>query len=164
MTIDDDKKNKLKSLFWEFNEISSYVNNEEIHVEETNVHGIKRVLHIVIKGKSKEEIMNKHLFTKVQKEQVDELLSSEYSSIWASVIHGTLLGSPDIVELATKRLEEDNKGGETYWRWYGFNERVAWCACFVSWLADQLGLIDANVIPKFVGCQNGIDWFKAMGE
>ena len=164
MTIDDDKKNKLKSLFWEFNEISSYVNNEEIHVEETNVHGIKRVLHIVINGKSKEEIMNKHLFTKVQKEQVDELLSSEYSSMWASVIHGTPLGSPDIVELATKRLEEDNKGGETYWRWSGFNERVAWCACFVSWLADQLGLIDANVIPKFAGCQNGIDWFKAMGE
>ena len=164
MTIDDNKKNKLKELFWEFNQISSYVNNEEIHVEETNVHGIKRVLHIVITGKSKEEIMNKHLFTNVQREQVEELLSSEYSSMWSSVINGTPLGSPSIVELATKRLEEDNKGGETYWRWYGFNERVAWCACFVSWVADQLGYIEANVIPKFAGCQNGIDWFQAMGQ
>ena len=162
MTIDDNKKKKLKDMFWEFNEISSYVNNEEVNIEETNTHGIKRVLHIVINSKSKEEIMNKHLFSDVQRNQVNELLSKEYSTMWASVIHGTPLGSPDIVEIALSQV--GNVGGEPYWRWYGFNERVEWCACFVSWVADQLGLIDANVIPKFAGCQNGIDWFKAMGQ
>ena len=39
-----------------------------------------------------------------------------------------------------------------------------WCACFVSWVADQAGYIEKKIIPKFSGCQNGIDWFKAMGQ
>jgi len=57
-----------------------------------------------------------------------------------------------------------NVGGQPYWSWYGFNSRVEWCACFVSWVADQAGYIDKKIIPKFSGCQNGIDWFKAMGQ
>ena len=28
-----------------------------------------------------------------------------------------------------------------YWSWYGFESRVEWCACFVSWCADQCGYI-----------------------
>ena len=51
-------------------------------------------------------------------------------------------------------------GGEPYWSWYGFDGRVEWCACFVSWCADQCGYIDSGVIPKFAGCVNGSQWFK----
>ena len=42
-----------------------------------------------------------------------------------------------------------------YWSWYGFNSRVEWCACFVSWCANECGYIDAGVIPKFAGCTGG---------
>ncbi len=57
-----------------------------------------------------------------------------------------------------------NEGGEKFWRWYGFNERVEWCACYVSWCANECGYIDKGIIPKFAACVNGIDWFKEHNE
>ena len=53
-----------------------------------------------------------------------------------------------------------NEGGEKFWKWYGFNERVEWCACFVSWCANECGYVDRGIIPKFSACANGIEWFK----
>lgn len=64
----------------------------------------------------------------------------------------------DLVTIAISQL--GNKGGQPYWSWYGFNERVAWCACFVSWCANQCGYIDKGIIPKFSACNDGIAWFK----
>lgn len=55
-------------------------------------------------------------------------------------------------------------GGESYWSWYGFNSRVEWRACFVSWCANECGYIDTGVIPKFAGCVNGSQWFKNRGQ
>ena len=63
-----------------------------------------------------------------------------------------------IVEVAASQI--GNVGGEPYWSWYGFAERVEWCACFVSWCANQCGYIDAGIFPKFSGCINGMNWFK----
>ena len=57
-----------------------------------------------------------------------------------------------------------NKIGQPYWSWYGFNSRVAWCACFVSWCANECGYIDAGVIPKFAGCVWGVEWFQDRGQ
>lgn len=68
------------------------------------------------------------------------------------------IGSTDIVEVATKQL--GNKGGEMYWRWYGFNDRVEWCACFVSWCANECGYIEKGTIPKFAGCDTGVTFFS----
>jgi len=52
-----------------------------------------------------------------------------------------------------------------YCSWYGFAERVEWCACFVSWCANELGYIDAGIMPKFSGCQSQwIPWFQARGQ
>ena len=45
----------------------------------------------------------------------------------------------------------------------GFNSRVEWCACFVSWCANECGYIDAGVIPKFAGCVWGVEWFRDRG-
>lgn len=67
-----------------------------------------------------------------------------------------------LVEIAKSQL--GNVGGEPYWTWYGFGGRVEWCACFVSWCADQCGYIDNGIIPKFAGCGDGVDWFKARGQ
>ena len=55
-------------------------------------------------------------------------------------------------------------GGEPYWSWYGFDSRVEWCACFVSWCANECGYIDTGVIPKYAGCVNGVQWFKDRGQ
>ena len=55
-------------------------------------------------------------------------------------------------------------GGQPYWSWYGFDSRVEWCACFVSWCANECGYIDAGIIPKYAGCVNGVQWFRDRGQ
>lgn len=66
--------------------------------------------------------------------------------------------SGNIVLVAKSQL--GNVGGEPYWKWYGFENRVEWCACFVSWCAEQCNYIESNTIPKFSLCSDGITWFK----
>lgn len=79
---------------------------------------------------------------------------------------GQIFYDPDtstlIVEVAASQI--GNIGGEPYWSWYGFTERVEWCACFVGWCANQCGYIDADIIPKFSGCIVGMNWFKERGQ
>ena len=70
--------------------------------------------------------------------------------------------SKAIVEVALTQL--GNEGGQPYWSWYGFEGRVEWCACFVSWCADQCGYIESGLIPKFAGCVDGSNWFKGNGQ
>jgi cell wall-associated NlpC family hydrolase len=53
-----------------------------------------------------------------------------------------------------------NIGGKPYWSWYGFASRVEWCACFVSWCAEQCGFLESGVLPMFSSCEAGIAWFK----
>ena len=67
-------------------------------------------------------------------------------------------GNQAIVEVALTQL--GNEGGQPYWSWYGFEGRVEWCACFVSWCADQCGYIESGIIPKFAGCVDGANWFR----
>lgn len=57
-----------------------------------------------------------------------------------------------------------NEGGDKFWKWYGYEEHVHWCACFVSWCANECGYIDKGIIPKFAACVNGIEWFKEKGQ
>ena len=70
-------------------------------------------------------------------------------------------GSQAIVQVA---LTQEGNGGDTYWSWYGFSSREEWCACFVSWCADQCGYIEAGVIPKFSLCSAGMEWFESRGQ
>lgn len=71
-------------------------------------------------------------------------------------------GNQAIVEVALTQL--GNEGGQPYWSRYGFEGRVEWCACFVSWCADQCGYIESGIIPKFAGCVDGANWFKGNGQ
>ena len=71
-------------------------------------------------------------------------------------VNGTRPGNPELVELAKRQV--GNVGGQPYWSWYGFNSRVEWCACFVSWCYGQMGLSE----PRFAACQSqGIPWFQS---
>ena len=66
-----------------------------------------------------------------------------------------------IVDVALSQV--GNVGGEPYWSWYGFSNHVEWCACFVSWCADQCGYLDSGTYPKFSGCVFGMQWFQQRG-
>ena len=44
--------------------------------------------------------------------------------------------------------EGEHPGGEKYWRFMGFTSRVAWCASFTSYCAEQAGVGGGNPLPK----------------
>lgn len=74
-------------------------------------------------------------------------------------INGTRPGNQAVVDIAKSQV--GNVGGQPFWSWYGFNSRVEWCACFVSWCYGQMGLSE----PRFAGCQSqGIPWFQSHGQ
>ena len=74
-------------------------------------------------------------------------------------VNGTRPGNTAIVDIAKRQV--GNVGGQPYWSWYGFNSRVEWCACFVSWCYGQMGLSE----PRFAACQSqGIPWFTSRGQ
>ena len=74
-------------------------------------------------------------------------------------VNGTRPGNTALVDLAKQQV--GNVGGYPYWSWYGFNSRVEWCACFVSWCYNQAGASE----PRFSGCQSqGVPWFQSRGQ
>ena len=122
----------------------------------------RKVLCIDVTSKTVEEMIQFYHFNRKQQVQLAELRKEEYNSLWSKVLYGASSGSTDIVQVAFSQL--GNVGGEPFWSWYGFEARVEWCACFVSWCANQCGYIDSGVIPKFAACQaEGVTWFRACG-
>ena len=171
-TINDRKKQLLTDIFWEMNDISYRTETEtETQIIETDdgngnileeeVVVTHTTLFITVSHKDADDMASQYSFNDDQKEQLDELLLAD-NSMWMAVLYG-IYGSDDmIVQVALTQI--GNIGGEPYWSWYGFGSRVEWCACFVSWCADQCGYIDNGVIPKYAGCVNGVNWFKDRGQ
>ena len=58
----------------------------------------------------------------------DTSASEDLSGV--TFVNGTRPGNTVLVDIAKSQV--GNVGGAPYWSWYGFNSRVAWCACFVS--------------------------------
>ena len=74
-------------------------------------------------------------------------------------VNGTRPGNQELMELAKQQV--GNVGGYPYWSWYGFNSRVEWCACFVSWCYNQAGKSE----PRFAGCEwQGVPRFQSRGQ
>lgn len=67
----------------------------------------------------------------------------------------------DIIVVAESQIGQ--QGGAPYWQWYGYGYRVEWCAIFVSWCANQIGVLD-KAIPKFAWVDAGRDWFVARNQ
>lgn len=172
-TIDDSKKAILTDIFWEMNQISSRTETrtETVITETDGGHGnivetettvTQTYLYITVSHKTAEEMAEQYGFDKEQKEQLAELLAEENRSLWSAVLYGIYTEDGAIVSVALSQV--GNVGGEPYWSWYGFSGRVEWCACFVSWCANECGYIDTGVIPKYAGCVNGVQWFKDRGQ
>ncbi|MFQ7784510.1 MAG: CHAP domain-containing protein [Ruminococcus sp.] len=172
-TMDDNKKQLLKDLFWEMNEVSSRTEsvsetvitetddgNGNIVQTETTV--TRTYLYITVAHKTVDEMASQYGFNQEQKDYLTELLKPENNSLWAAALYGINYSDDQIVTVALTQI--GNVGGDPYWSWYGFGSRVEWCACFVSWCANECGYIDTGVIPKYAGCVNGVQWFKDRGQ
>ena len=171
-TMDETKKQLLKDIFWEMNEISSRTETktETVITENDDGHGniietestvTQTYLYITVSHKTADEMAAQYGFDEEQKGYLAELLADANNSLWSQVLYGITSTDGQIVTVALSQI--GNMGGEPYWSWYGFGGRVEWCACFVSWCANKCGYIDAGVIPKFAGCIQGSNWFKERG-
>lgn len=172
-TMDNEKLELLKDIFWQMNEISSSTSTQTETVIETSDDGNGNIvetettvtqtyLYITVSHKTAEEMADQFGFNEDQREQMAELLADENNSLWSQVLYGITGGDGEIVTVALSQV--GNVGGEPYWSWYGFGSRVEWCACFVSWCANECGYIEAGVIPKFAACASqGVPWFQERG-
>ena len=176
VSMDEEHAEVLRSIFWDMTviEFATEIYTEEITVlvptedstdedgmvEETQTVERTRLV-ISISGKTAQQMAEEYGFDEKQLGYVTELLSEEYSELWASLSIPSG-GSDDIVAVALSQV--GNVGGQTYWSWYGFSSRVEWCACFVSWCADQCGYIESGVMPKHSYCPTGVEWFRSRGQ
>lgn len=172
-TVDDSKKAILKDIFWRMNEISSRTESktEEVITETDDGHGnivetattvTRTYLYITVSHKTAEEMADNFNFTADQRKQLSELLDEENRRLWSAVLYGIYSGDDAIVKAALSQV--GNAGGEPYWSWYGFNSRVEWCACFVSWCFNECGYLDTGTAPKFAGCVGGVEWFRSREQ
>lgn len=168
-SMDESKKELLKTVFWDMNTISSSTASKTVSVPTETVDAdgnitvtytsvTKTYLYITVSHKTPSEMATTYGFTSQQNEILTELLSDEFADLWSSVLYGISGGSKKIISVAA--MQVGNSGGQPYWSWYGFGSRVEWCACFVSWCANECGYIDAGIIPKFASCDVGMTWFK----
>lgn len=173
LSMDDSRKAILKDIFWQMNEISSRTetNTETVieesddgngNIVETTTTVTRTTLYITVSHKTAEEMADHFNFNADQQAQLAELLADENNSLWAAVLYGIGVSDDAIVAVALSQV--GNIGGQPYWSWYGFEGRVEWCACFVSWCANECGYIENGIIPKFAGCVNGVQWFKDRGQ
>ena len=176
VSMDEEHAEVLRSIFWDMTviEFTTETYTEEITVEvptedSTDEDGMveetqtveRTRLVISISGKTAQQMAEEYGFDEKQLGYVTELLSEEYSELWASLSIPSG-GSDDIVAVALSQV--GNVGGQTYWSWYGFSSRVEWCACFVSWCADQCGYIESGMIPKHSYCPTGVEWFRSRRQ
>lgn len=172
-TMDDNKKQLLTDIFWEMNKISSRTESktETVITETDDGHGnivqtettqTRTYLYITVSHKTAEEMADQYGFDDEQRQMLSELLADENNSLWSQVLYGISVSDGEIVSVALSQV--GNVGGQPYWSWYGFNSRVEWCACFVSWCANECGYIENGIIPKFAGCIQGSEWFMERGQ
>ena len=93
MTIDDNKKNVIKQIFWDMNSLTSEVKDEMVTEQGTNADEMpkqvqKKVLHIKINTKTLEQMKNDYHFSSAQNKQLVELTDNKYASLWNGVIYG----------------------------------------------------------------------------
>ncbi len=173
-TLDAEKTELLRNVFWEMNSVETRTVTETVTIiiESDDGHGNvveeeteeeRTTLYVTVSHRTAEETAELYGFTADQTELLEDMLRDEYASVWAWVLYGIRPGAgADLVAVALSQL--GNPGGRTYWSWYGFSSRVDWCACFVSWCADECGYLDQGVLPKYAGCTAGAAWFRDRGR
>ena len=77
---------------------------------------------------------------------------------------GTRRGNQDVINVAIAQVGQ--QGGRPFWTYYGFDERVEWCACFVHWCMRHT----PSASPYYPTTANNAgvgtvkDWFVEQGQ
>lgn len=191
MTIDNNKKQILTSVFWDMNTITSEVKAEEYDDNATigtlkeaefkpnaNVPSLpntsneneegstqKKVLHIYINSKSVDAMKIQYSFSESQLAQFTELTSERYQNLWSSVIYGIAGTSGEITEWKQKGMTwSDIKIGTT-------DATIGDIGCLVTSIAIQIkksGVTTNDIYPfnpgTFVIALNNAYAFDSNGN
>ena len=172
--VNEEGEQELKQLFWLMTEIDSehtrrrerelvQIEDDEYGRTQYELQNVtKHDLTITITSKTAEDMISELEFDEEKQEMLAELLSEENEDFWSSILYSDVAADSKIVDVAYAQL--GNTGGETYWRWYGFSSHVEWCACFVSWCANECDYIEEGIFPKYSSCSVGVQWFKDHGQ
>jgi len=97
ITIDDEKVELLREIFWDMNIIDYWVETIEHTSTSTDAEGntttdtwYEYILHITVTGKTASEMTERYGFNTDQKAQLEELLKPEYDELWASLLAGVV--------------------------------------------------------------------------
>ena len=154
--MEGDRPDLLQEVFWDMTKITSESETIEHPASGDSATWTETVLFITIKPRTVDDMRVFYQLSDQQSRFLDELLAEENQALWDKLLAG---GSGEIVSVALSQV--GNVGGRPYWSWYGFDSHVNWCACFVSWCANECGYIEAGAIPRFASCTAGSNWFKA---
>ena len=110
-TMDDSKKQLLKDIFWQMNEISSSTSTQTETIIETSDDGNGNIVEteVTVSHKTAEEMADQFSFHEDQREQMAELLADENNSLWSQVLYGITGGDGEIVTVALSQV--GNTGG-----------------------------------------------------
>lgn len=113
MYLNDKNISKLRTVFYDFNEIKIEVKEEQVEetIVEENDKKIdlnqnyqsqfqvvrtdpkkKKIVYVNVVSKTLEQVMENYKFTEEQKNQVKELLDKQYDELWLSLIYGNNAG------------------------------------------------------------------------
>lgn len=169
VTMDEEKQAYLQALYWQITSINYYT---EVRIESIAGEGESEepldtetaVTYLIIEVSqlSVDEMIATFELNEEQVETLTAMLADENNELWMAVLYGTWASDNQIVAVALSQV--GNVGGQPYWSWFGCTSRIEWCACFVSWCADQCGYVDAGIIPKFSYCVWGVTWFQENGQ
>lgn len=146
----------LQEVFWDMTKITSESKTLEHPASGDSAAWTETILFITIKPRTVDDMRVFYQLSDHQNRFLDELLTEENQALWDKLLAGR---SDEIVSVALSQV--GNIGGRPYWSWYGFDGHVNWCACFVSWCANECGYIEAGAVPRFASCTAGSNWFKA---
>jgi len=169
IALDSYKLQLLEDTFWAMNPISCRTETETetkllrtmdeegvIHEEEAEV--TKTILYLEVSHRTADEMADYYLMDDVQRQQMTELLGPAYEPFWRELLYGLTSGAAGLAEVAKSQV--GNVGGGRYWSWYGYTGRVDWCCIFVSWCADQCGLLDSGAVLRFASVGRGVTYYK----
>lgn len=160
-TLDENSVKKLAKVFFDMHEITVSFSQQR-----TDHGNILNVITVNTEAKTMGYMMNLYHFTRDQRIQARDLLDSRTDEQWTALLYGIdgLNSASSLVKIANEQV--GTVGGQTYITWYGYKPDEApkeWSGIFVSWCAEQAGLISQGLFPKFSNPQTGVEWFKNNG-
>ena len=153
--MDEVHRGIFEGIFWQMNVIET---SEEI------VEG-KTILHIRTVNKTVEEMADILEFDDSLRSSLKQMLNPDLTQAWNQLLLGYGHGSGAMIEVARSQvgIREISENQVVFNDWYygrTVNGNYPWCAAFVSWCADQCGLIDSGNMIKAASCSTIVKWLR----